>query len=342
MGISTVTSLDVGAQVNPNLLRNVFFDDDVKLRFGAKSADTNQSFGDIYYDSASNEVRFDSTRSGAGVSRDIVFRTGNAPTVAVRITPTGKMIVGIDTNSNATSERITSVVFDALAGQHLVGEFFVSWAGNFSGIGIFGGNPSGLIGSQIAHIGTYGNMRISKGASYIDLDGSQAYINGQCTPIPGGGGPSAAIPNIRFGPSIQTGIYGDNANVAVSVNSTFLNNFAAASGYKSFVRNQDQQGADIASANDLTLGADGNSFEITGATTINAITTTNWQNGAVVTLLFTSTPTVKNNTAGGAGTAVILLALSVDFIATAGDTLTLRLSEIGGTQAWREIARTII
>lgn len=104
----------------------------------------------------------------------------------------------------------------------------------------------------------------------------------------------------------------------------------------------ESQGADVASANDLTLGADGNAFEITGAVQINAITTTGWINGSTVTLLFSSTPTVKHNTAGGAGTAVILLSGAVDFSATAGDTLMLKLSEIGGTQAWREIARTAI
>lgn len=98
------------------------------------------------------------------------------------------------------------------------------------------------------------------------------------------------------------------------------------------------QGADIASANDLTLGADGNVFEITGTTQINAITTSGWQNGARVTLLFTSIPLVKHNTAGGAGTAVILMGnAGLDRGMTAGDSLTLVLSEIGGTQAWREI-----
>lgn len=102
------------------------------------------------------------------------------------------------------------------------------------------------------------------------------------------------------------------------------------------------QGADVASAGDLTLGSDGNVFEITGTTTINAITTTGWQNGTRITLLFTSTPTVKHNTAGGAGTAVMLLAGAVDFSATAGDTLSLVLSEIGGTQAWREVGRAVI
>lgn len=102
------------------------------------------------------------------------------------------------------------------------------------------------------------------------------------------------------------------------------------------------QGADVASANDLTLGSDGNVFEITGTTQINAITTSGWQNGSRITLLFTANPTVKHNTAGGAGTAVMLLAGAVDFTATAGDTLTLILSEIGGTQAWREAGRAVI
>lgn len=99
-----------------------------------------------------------------------------------------------------------------------------------------------------------------------------------------------------------------------------------------------KQGADIASANDLTLGEDGNSWEITGVTQINAITTARWQNGSKISLLFTSTPTVKHNTAGGAGTAPILLQGAVDFAATAGDTLMLLLSEIGGVQAWRQLS----
>lgn len=103
-----------------------------------------------------------------------------------------------------------------------------------------------------------------------------------------------------------------------------------------------KQGADVASAGDLTLGDDGNAFEVTGTTTVNAITTTSWQNGSTVTLLFTGSLTVSHNTAGGAGTAPILLSGAANFSATAGDTLTLILSEIGGVQAWREVARTAI
>lgn len=108
----------------------------------------------------------------------------------------------------------------------------------------------------------------------------------------------------------------------------------------------EKQGDDTVAANDLDLGGggnpDANAFEITGATQINAIKTTGWQNGALLTLLFASTPTVKHNTAGGAGTSPILFSGAVDFVASAGDTLTLRLTEIGGVQAWREISRAVI
>lgn len=81
---------------------------------------------------------------------------------------------------------------------------------------------------------------------------------------------------------------------------------------------------------------------ITRTTTINLIANTNWQNGSEITLLFTSTPTVSHGVASSGANITLLLSGSVDFSATAGDTLTLKLSEIGGTQAWREIARTAI
>jgi len=102
------------------------------------------------------------------------------------------------------------------------------------------------------------------------------------------------------------------------------------------------QGADVASANNLSLGTDGNSFEITGTTPINLISNVSWQNGSVVTLLFTSTPTVKHAQTTSGTNIKILLAGALDFAATANDSLTLRLGEVGGTQAWYEICRTTI
>jgi hypothetical protein len=103
----------------------------------------------------------------------------------------------------------------------------------------------------------------------------------------------------------------------------------------------DAQGADVASANNLSLGTDGNAFEITGTTTINLISNTNWQNGSVIRLAFSSSLTVTNN-AGTSGSNInILLAGGANFSATANDILTLMLCEIGGTQNWVEVSRSV-
>lgn len=88
-------------------------------------------------------------------------------------------------------------------------------------------------------------------------------------------------------------------------------------------RFQNDKGADVSAAGDLTLGSDGNFFKITGNTTINAITTTNWQAGSEVTLWFTGTPTISHNTAGGASTAKIQLEGAVNMSAEDGAYLTL-------------------
>lgn len=96
------------------------------------------------------------------------------------------------------------------------------------------------------------------------------------------------------------------------------------------------KGADVASANDMTLGGGGISFDITGATQINTIATTSYQAGDIVILQFDGAPTVKNLTAGTG--AQIELGGSVDFVASAGDELGLKYN---GTY-WREIFRTVI
>jgi acyl-CoA thioesterase I len=102
-------------------------------------------------------------------------------------------------------------------------------------------------------------------------------------------------------------------------------------------RFEEYGGTTTAAANDLTLPNDGNRFTISGATTINAITTANWQDGSKVWFIFSGAPLVKNGTAGGAGTATILLAGRVDFQAAAGDLLYLGYN---GTN-WYEINRAL-
>jgi len=106
-------------------------------------------------------------------------------------------------------------------------------------------------------------------------------------------------------------------------------------------RHLQKQATDVASAGTLTLG-DGNSFVITGTTNIDYITTTNWQDGAIVTLIFNAALTVNHNTgAVPANTAAIKLAGAANFTTAAGDTLTLLLHTRGGTQTWMQISKTI-
>ncbi len=106
-------------------------------------------------------------------------------------------------------------------------------------------------------------------------------------------------------------------------------------------RLQQKQGADVASANNLSLGTDGNTFEITGNTQINLIANSNWQNGSEITLLFSGTPTVKNNFGTSGSNINIILAGGADFVATANDVLKLQLVEIGGTAMWVEVGRSV-
>lgn len=102
-------------------------------------------------------------------------------------------------------------------------------------------------------------------------------------------------------------------------------------------RFEEYRGADVNSANDLTVGVDGNTFAILGTTQINAITRADWQAGSRIHLIFASALTVKNNTTGGAGTDPILLAGGADFTTSTNDVLTLVYS---GT-FWHETARKL-
>lgn len=100
------------------------------------------------------------------------------------------------------------------------------------------------------------------------------------------------------------------------------------------------QGATLTAANNLTLGNDGTYFEVLGVTQINLLNSTNWQGGSVITLRFASAPTVKHNQAASTTYYPILLAGAVDFVASANDTLTLRLDT--SASAWYEQSRAVI
>lgn len=165
--------------------------------------------------------------------------------------------------------------------------------------------------------------------------------NGKILSSGTGNTPGSTAANIQWGntngSSTFDAVLQDDASLDfVSNNGTtvleLFNNDVKAQG-----RFQTKLGSNTAAANDLTLPNTGNVFHITGATQINAITTTNWQAGSEVTFIFDSTPTVKNNTAGGAGTAIMLLAGGADFLATANDVLKLVYD---GT-SWFEVSRSV-
>lgn len=105
-------------------------------------------------------------------------------------------------------------------------------------------------------------------------------------------------------------------------------------------RFEEAQGAVLTAANNLTLGGDGNYFQVNGATQINLILNTDWQGGSVVTLKFNSTPTVKHNFAASGNNKPVMLAGAVDFVASANDTLTLRYDSTDAV--WYEQSRAVI
>lgn len=102
------------------------------------------------------------------------------------------------------------------------------------------------------------------------------------------------------------------------------------------------QGADVASvAGAIALGTDGNTFEITGTNAITLISNLNWQNGSEINLIFTSTATLTDGTANSGTDIGMELAGGANFVASADDVVKLLLCEIGGTQRWREVSRSV-
>lgn len=111
----------------------------------------------------------------------------------------------------------------------------------------------------------------------------------------------------------------------------------ATAGLTAAARIQGAKGANVAAANSLTLGTDGNLFTITGNTQINLLDTTGWQAGSAITLLFTGTPTVKHNQAPSTTFQALILNGAADLVAAANNTLSLVYN---GT-SWFEVGRKV-
>lgn len=126
--------------------------------------------------------------------------------------------------------------------------------------------------------------------------------------------------------------------VTLGQGTTRLATFDTTGGLKlNALRLQQALGTSVASANEMTLSSNGNTFFITGSTQINGIATANWQAGAWIVMSFNLALTVKHNTAVGAGFARIYLYGSADFITASGDILFLFYDG----SVWREIARSV-
>lgn len=197
-------------------------------------------------------------------------------------------------------------------------------------LGVNKAAPTATYAAEIASDGTYTtNLKLSNTGtptSFLTLNS----VYGDVLSV------GSLFKGSEFLISQSDGIFG------ISQGANQIARFTASDGMYAGRRWQTKQGADVASSvGAITLGGDGNVFEITGTSSITLIANTNWQNGATVTLLFTSTATLTDGTANSGSNIGMELAGNANFTATADDVLTLVLSEIGGTQRWREVSRSV-
>jgi hypothetical protein len=95
----------------------------------------------------------------------------------------------------------------------------------------------------------------------------------------------------------------------------------------------------VTAANNTTLGTGGIVFVIAGNTPIHCIEHTGWQQGAMIYIEFSGSPTIKNGQSCGASFTPLFLAGSADYAATPGNTLTICLITPG--VEFREFGRTV-
>ena len=100
------------------------------------------------------------------------------------------------------------------------------------------------------------------------------------------------------------------------------------------------KGTDIASATNITIGTSGNTFDVTGTTTIQHFDNANWVVGSTISLQFDGAVTLTHNAGTLSGNqANILLSGDVNFTTSAGDILTFLLHD---STSWQEISRNTI
>jgi hypothetical protein len=272
----------------------------------------------------------------------------------------GPVHSGASTITNAYGVKTAFVIFSAsspvtnftnYSASDLLNPFAASFTNQFGlDVASLTSALTTNIGIRIAHPALANGLAASTDSIALAIPASTTALGNQSATLTNKHGISIGIATMTS--SVATRTVTNSASLYIAGATTSGGNVAITNGpYALWVdagtarfdgRIVGNQGADVASANNLVLGSDGNVFEITGTTQVNLLSNIGWQNGSTVTLLFTSNPTVKHNQATSTTNITIQLAGAVDFVASAGDTLTLVLSEIGGTQAWREVARAVI
>lgn len=296
---SGVIQLDSNG-VNP-LTRNVLIDATSGFNFnitGAKSDHTLQV-----------------TNSGTGNGITVVGNTSGYGVYSTGATGVqGNSANGFAVVGNATVAG-TGILGDAVSGQ--AGYFRINPTSTNTTVTIatFQRLTSGTAAANIA-----GQIEMSTETTDGSATTSNSFISKLTTPTTGAEVSQFIITGKNAGATVDKLYIG---GAATQINATRFETYA---------------GAAVAAANDLTLGTDGNLFSITGVTQINAITTANWQAGSQIAFIFTGTPTLKNNTAGGAGTAPMLLAGRVDFVAAAGDYIALQYDGTNWYETNRKLA----
>jgi len=193
-------------------------------------------------------------------------------------------------------------------------------------------NDIALTSGRIPYVTT--NGRLTDSSTFVLNSGSLGV---------GTGSPSALIHGILTTEQLRIG-YDASNYFSTTVGSAGAVAIAATGSSSSFNfsnRLSQKQGADVASASTIALGYDGNTFEITGTTTIDLITKTGWQNGSVIHLVFSDDLRVTNDVASSGDDITIVLASDANFDASADDVLTLMLCEVGGVQKWLEVSRSV-
>lgn len=241
------------------------------------------------------------------------FKSGETNTTASRNSFFGVLTA----SSGATIGDSIAIGYGATvtaANQMVVGSTTVATTNVYIGNGVTNATPQGFTlegtGKSGAN-GTGGPVTIAGGAGSGNVLGGSVFINTYIVQASGSGTQLFQQTNVEFNPNKASLFFG---------------------------RVEENVGSDTAAANDLTLAYNGNFFTITGNTTINAITVADWQAGSQIVLLFTGTPTVKHNTAGGAGTASLFLAGSVDLTAANNTILGLRYDGVQWQEEFRKVA----